>query len=124
MKRLCLKYSLLVALALAAALSLPAEGEDRRRFIPMATGTTVCDSIEQLIKAVEEQNQYSDGCGLTKHPLFTEVTPQTVFAHDDREYNFVRYEILLPASDGSIEMWTQFGYWGLPRPIEQLGKSM
>lgn len=118
--RYLIKLFMLGAL-LYLILSAPAKAEEPVRL--MAPNALVCDSIEEVIETIELRDELAEGCGLTQLPLWVTVIPQTVFVAHGRGFKLVQYDFPKGEPDGSVEIWTQYGFWGTPEPVEQLGES-
>jgi hypothetical protein len=109
---------IVIALCLTGLLAGNVWAQDRSPRFQMRPGVLICDTLTQLIEQIESgKRELVEGCGFTQRPMFVEVVPQASFDAHGYTFPLVQFDFPVQRESG-IEMWTQYGFWGKPKPVQ------
>ena len=105
-----------LALFLFFVIASTAVAEERSERFALKQGSMICDTLTQAVNAIEANNPFSEGCGVTTKFLWAEMVTEALYQAHNAHYRIVRYEFPFMIN-GQIELLIQYGFWGDPTPI-------
>ena len=83
-------------------------------------GGLICDTLEQVTVAIDNQKVQAEGCGILRGVVRGTVSLLGTYDSNDRRYTLARYDFVHTADNPPFAD-IQYGYWG---KVENLDEAL